>query len=94
MSDDVIRLFEVEKKLEKGKEPQPTYLQYLRHDSHKWLVSAQLEVKRNATLGCTWMQRIVTEDNLTEERMSSLAQVSLSVKYSNVTVKNHAEPGK
>ena len=36
MPDDVIRLFEVEKKLEKkGKEPQPTYLQCLRQDSNK-----------------------------------------------------------
>ena len=36
MPDDVIRLFEVEKKLEKkDKEPQPTYFQCLHHDSHK-----------------------------------------------------------
>ena len=36
MPDDDIKLFEVEKKLEeKGKEPQPTYLQCLCHDSYK-----------------------------------------------------------
>ena len=42
MPDDVTRLFEVEKKLEKkGKDPQPIYLQCLCHDSHKLLVSAR-----------------------------------------------------
>ena len=73
----------MEKKLKKkGEEPQSKYLQCLRHDSHKWLVSARSQAKCH-----TWMPGCM-KSIVTKERMLSLAQVSLRLNYNNVTVKN------